>query len=132
MSETYFQIYRPATPEDEFLGKGCLFLVDRPGSLSELASMFAAFGVNIIFFHYNRSEHPNRVLFEVRSKSGDSLNLISSELSQSHLLGGQFPAPQLELGVMDTRNILKIEVQLQHLPGTRKLDSLLFKHIGKD
>ena len=118
MSEKYFRIYRSALPEDGYLGKGCLFLVDRPGSLSELASMFAAYGINIIFFHYNRSEHPNRVLLEVSSQSEDALNLISSELSQSNLLSGQFPAPQLELGVMDTRNILKIEVQLRHIPGT--------------
>jgi len=118
MSEKYFRIYRSASPEGDYLGKGCLFLVDSPGSLSELASTFAAYGINIIFFHYNRSEHPNRVLIEVRSKSEDALNLISSELSQSNLLSGQFPTPQLELGVIDTRNILKIEVQLQHLPGT--------------
>ncbi|MFZ5906398.1 MAG: MBL fold metallo-hydrolase [Nitrospirota bacterium] len=118
MSEKYFRIYHSATPEGECLGRGCLFLVDRPGSLAELAGMFAAYDINIIVFHYNRSEHPNRVILEVRSKSEDALNLISSELSQSDLLGGQFPAPQLELGVIDTRNILKIEVQLQHLPGT--------------
>jgi glyoxylase-like metal-dependent hydrolase (beta-lactamase superfamily II)/uncharacterized protein with ACT and thioredoxin-like domain len=129
MSEKYFRIYRSASAEGDYLGKGCLFLIDRPGSLSELASMFAAYGVSIVFFHYNRSEHPNRVLLEVRSKSEDSLNLISSELSQSHFLGGQFPAPQLELGVMDARNILKIEVQLQHLPGTLgKFARLLSEH----
>jgi glyoxylase-like metal-dependent hydrolase (beta-lactamase superfamily II)/uncharacterized protein with ACT and thioredoxin-like domain len=118
MSETYFRIYHSAAPGGDYLGKGCLFLVDRPGSLSELAGMFASYGINIIFFHYNRSEHPNRVLLEVKSGSEDSLNLISSELSRSHLLRGEFPAPQLELGVLDTRNILKIEVQLPHQPGT--------------
>jgi glyoxylase-like metal-dependent hydrolase (beta-lactamase superfamily II) len=118
MSEKYFRIYRSTSPEGDYLGRGCLPLVDRPGSLAELASMFAAFGINIIFFHYNRSEHPNRVLLEVRSKSEDALNLISSKLSQSNLLGGQLPSPQLELGVIDTRNILKIEVQLEHQPGT--------------
>lgn len=118
MSETYFRIYRSASPEGNYLGKGCLFLVDRPGSLSELAGMFSSYGINIIFFHYNRSEHPNRVLLEVISGSKDSLNLISSELSRSHLLRGDFPPPQLELGVLDTRNILKIEVQLLHEPGT--------------
>lgn len=118
MSEKYFRIYRSTAPEGDCLGKGCLFLVDRPGSLSELASMFASYDINIIFFHYNRSEHPNRVLLEVKSKSEDALNLVSSKLSQSDLLGGQFPAPRLELEVVDTRNILKIEVQLEHIPGT--------------
>lgn len=118
MTETYFRIYRSATARDDYLGKGCLYLVDRPGSLSELARMFAAYGVNIIFFHYNRSEHPNRVLVEVRSESEDALILISAELSRSHALPGEFPVPNLELGVLDTGNILQFEVQLAHKPGT--------------
>jgi len=118
MSEKYFRVYRSALPKGDYLGRGCLFLVDRPGSLSELAGMFAGYGINIIFFHYNRSENPNRVLLEVRSNTEDALNLISSKLSESDLLSGRFPTPQLELGVMDSRNILKIEVQLKHLPGT--------------
>ncbi len=129
MSGKYFHIYRSASPEGDYLGKGCLFLLDRPGSLAELAGMFAAHGINIIFFHYNRSEHPNRVLIEVRTKFGDALNLVSSELSRSDLLGGQFPVPQLELEVIDARSILKIEVQLQHLPGTLgKFAHLLAEH----
>ncbi len=118
MSETYFRIYRPASPKDEYLGKGCLFLVDRPGSLAELAGMFASYGVNIIFFHYNRSEHPNRVLLEVKSRSEDALSLVSTELSRSHLVRGTLPDPQLELGVLDTSSILTIKVQLEHRPGT--------------
>ena len=118
MSEQYFRIYRSASPEGEYLGKGCLFLVDRPGSLAELASMFADHGINIIYFHYNRSEHPNRVLLEVSGNSEDALAVMASQLGRLHLLGSPFPPPRLELGVVDTRNILKIEVQLQHQPGT--------------
>jgi glyoxylase-like metal-dependent hydrolase (beta-lactamase superfamily II) len=118
MSEKYFRIYRSASSGEDYLGKGCLFLVDRPGSLAELAGMFAAHGINIIFFHYNRSEHPNRVLIEVRSRSEEALNLVSAGLPRSDHLGDQFPIPQPQLEVMDTRNILRIEVRLKHVPGT--------------
>lgn len=118
MGESYFRIYRSVSAADDYLGKGCLYLVDRPGSLSQVAGMFAAYGVNIIFFHYNRSEHPNRVLVEVRSESEDALHLISSEMSRAHMLPGDFPVPTLELGVLDTENILRFEVQLAHKPGT--------------
>lgn len=118
MNNGYFHIYTSDFSGGEFLGRGCIFLVDRPGSLAEAASMFAGYGINIIFFHYNRSEHPNRVLIEVKGKNKDALNLVAEELSQSNLVWGQLPAPQLVLGVVDTRSILRIEVQLQHRPGT--------------
>jgi glyoxylase-like metal-dependent hydrolase (beta-lactamase superfamily II) len=118
MSARYFQIYRPESGHGGYLGKGCLFLVDRPGSLAELSSIFAKHDANIIFFHYNRSEHPNRVLLEVRSAAVEALNRAALELSNLNLVGGEFPMPQLELGVLDARNILKIEVQLLDRPGT--------------
>ncbi len=118
MSKRYFQIYHPEAGHDGYLGKGCLFLVDRPGSLAELSSIFAKHDANIIFFHYNRSEHPNRVLLEVRSSTPDALERVHQELSRLDLVGSEFPAPRMELGILDTRNILKIEVQLQDRPGT--------------
>ncbi len=129
MSERYFQIYRSESGDPAYLGKGSLFLVDRPGSLAELATIFARHGANIIFFHYNRSEHPNRVLLEVRSATSEALKRASQELSGTNLVGSEFPAPQMELGVLDTRNILKIEVQLQDRPGTLgEFARLLSKH----
>ena len=117
MNEKYFKIYRSESGEG-YLGKGRLFLIDRPGSLAELASIFAKYGMNIIFFHYNRSEHPNRVLLEVRSNTLNALQQISGDLVLLNATGGQFPAPRIELGIVDARSILKIEVQLQHRPGT--------------
>lgn len=117
MNERYFHIYRAESGKGDYLGKGCLFLVDQPGSLAELASIFAKYSINIIFFHYNRSEHPNRVLLEVRSGNPDALERLSRELAGLDLVGGEFPPPQMELGVLDTRNILKIEVQLRNRPG---------------
>ena len=129
MSERYFQIYCSESGEPACLGKGSLFLVDRPGSLAELATLFARHGANIIFFHYNRSEHPNRVLLEVRSATSDALERAHQELSRLDHAGSEFPAPRMELGVLDTRNILKIEVQLQDRPGTLgEFACLLSKH----
>jgi glyoxylase-like metal-dependent hydrolase (beta-lactamase superfamily II)/uncharacterized protein with ACT and thioredoxin-like domain len=118
MNNTYFDIYRSESPEDGYLGRGCIFLVDRPGSLAEAASMFAVYGLNIIFFHYNRSEHPNRVLIEVASRNRGALDSIAERLSQSDSIGRELVNPRMELGVLDTRNILKVEVQLEHRPGT--------------
>jgi glyoxylase-like metal-dependent hydrolase (beta-lactamase superfamily II) len=128
MSEKYFYTYRSLSGDD-YLGKGCLFLVDRPGSLAEVAGMFAANDVNIVFFHYNRSEHPNRVLIEVRGRAEDALHAITSRLSEAGFIGGHLPEPRHDLGVTDTRSILKIEVQLPHVPGALgKFARLLSEH----
>ena len=67
--EKNFKIYLPETKGDTFLAKIRVFLPDRPGLLAELASTFARYGMNITFFHYNRTEHPNRVLLEVTGTS---------------------------------------------------------------
>ena len=118
MSKRYFQAYHPGSGAGDYLGKGAFFLVDRPGSLAELASVFSKHSINIIFFHYNRSEHPNRVLLEVKSGTEGALDSVSRELLGLGYIGGEFPAPRYELGILDTKDILKIEVQLTHSPGT--------------
>ncbi len=117
MDEQYFRIYRSADRDDDYLGRGCLFLVDRPGSLAEVALLFAACGLNIIFFHYNRTEHPNRVLVEVRGSNRESLDRAAEKLVQSDVCRGLAAAPQLELSVTDIESILTTEVQLEHRPG---------------
>ncbi len=118
MSVRSFRIYREEPGGGRFLAKIRAFLVDRPGSLAELASIFSEYSVNIVFFHYNRTEHPNRVLLEVESGSSNSLRLVREELTRRKLLTPEVDADRFELGVIDTRNILKIEVQLEHRPGT--------------
>ncbi|MDI6782916.1 MAG: MBL fold metallo-hydrolase [bacterium] len=130
MPEKYFRIYKSEFKEKEYLGKITVFLADRPGSLAALASIFANYDINIIYFYYNRSEHPNRVLLEVRSATADSLNNVQQELANQNLFDGELLLPpRLELGILDTHSILNIEVQLEHQPGRLgKFATLLRDH----
>ena len=116
MEDRRFRIYRAVSGAEGFLGKATAFLEDRPGSLAELAGAFAGYGVNITYFHYNRSEHPNRVIIEATSPKEESLEGIRRELSARALLGSA--AGGEELGLQDTRSLLNMEVRLQHRPGT--------------
>jgi glyoxylase-like metal-dependent hydrolase (beta-lactamase superfamily II) len=116
--EKIFQIYLPENKGDTFFAKICVFLPDRPGLLSELASTFARYGINITFFHYNRTEHPNRVLLEVTSTSLHALKKARTHLEEQNFFNKAIAPNLFELGIVDTRNILKIKVELEHKPGT--------------
>jgi glyoxylase-like metal-dependent hydrolase (beta-lactamase superfamily II) len=119
MAEKYFRIYKSELKETDYLGKITVFLTDRPGSLAALASIFAKFDINIAYFYYNRSEHPNRVLLEVRSSNLDSIKKVHIELDNQNLFNGDLLLhPNIELGVLDTHSILNINVQLENKPGT--------------
>jgi glyoxylase-like metal-dependent hydrolase (beta-lactamase superfamily II) len=99
------------------LAKIKAFLPDRPGSLAELASRFARFGINIVFFHYNRSEHPNRVLLEVECRDeGPLLEARAGLEGQGFLEEPPLPSG-MELGIMDTGSLLKVEARLENRPG---------------
>ncbi|MCX7920341.1 MAG: MBL fold metallo-hydrolase [bacterium] len=130
MPDKYFRIYKAESNEPDYLGKITVFLADRPGSLAALASIFAKFGINIIYFYYNRSEHPNRVLLEVRSESIDALHKVQQELASQNLFDHDLMRhPHLELGVLDTASILHIVIQLENKPGTLgKFATLLRDH----
>lgn len=109
---------QPALGAD-VLGKAVVYVPDRPGVLAELASMFALHGVNITLFHYNRSEHANRVILEGRADSAARMESAFAELGSR---GMHDPArledQSLELTLTDTAGILNIEVELEHRPGT--------------
>lgn len=130
MSRPLFRIYREEDgPEGGagWLGKLTAYLADRPGSLAELAGVFARFGANIVFFHYNRSEHPNRVVVEVEARGPGALREAAAALRERALLCPV--SPGMELGVLDTGNILSIEVRLENRPGTLgRFASLLSEH----
>jgi glyoxylase-like metal-dependent hydrolase (beta-lactamase superfamily II) len=128
MSSDSFRIYHSEDREREYLGKIRAYLDDRPGSLASLANLFAKFGINILYFSYNRSIHPNRVLLDVMSNDAKSLQSARHEMLSNALLESR-RNQSMELSVTDTRNILRIDVQLEHLPGTLgKLAILLYKH----
>jgi glycine cleavage system regulatory protein len=105
------------------------------GALAALASLFAGFGVNIIFFHYNRSEHPNRVVMEVAGASPEALEKARAALFGPGLAGQDLlatceaSAPGMEPAVLDARNILSLEVRLDNRPGTLgRFAGLLAEH----
>ncbi len=118
MNNRFFRVYRAESGDHHFLGKICAFLADRPGSLAELAGIFKQYSINLIFFYYDRLVHPNRVLLEVKSSTDTALGRVYDELSAHMLLDSGLKANTSALGVVDTRSILKIEVRLEHKPGT--------------
>jgi glyoxylase-like metal-dependent hydrolase (beta-lactamase superfamily II) len=129
MDNKYLHIFCSESEDSVYLGKGVFYVSDRPGVLSELAGMFAEYDINIILFHYNRSDHPNRVMLEVKSATRDSLLQACRKARSLDYIGGKFPSPSFELRILDPKNILNIEVQLKHKPGTlSNFSSLLAKH----
>ncbi|HTZ17860.1 MAG TPA: MBL fold metallo-hydrolase [Dissulfurispiraceae bacterium] len=123
-----FRIYRSEDREQDYLGKIRAYLDDRPGSLASLANLFAGYGINILYFSYNRSEHPNRVLVEVMSGDAKSLRSVRDSMLNNDLLESR-RNQSMELGVTDIRNILRIDVRLENVPGTLGgLASMLQKH----
>ena len=113
---TRFRIYSSEDFERDYLGKITAFLDDRPGSIANLANLFAKYNINILYFAYNRSMHPNRVLVEAGGSSLEALHSVRDEMSETGLLDSGWHQ-SMELDVIDTRNILKIDVQLEHKPG---------------
>jgi len=116
MNKEPFRIYHP---EDggAYLAKITAYLPDRPGSLAGLAEIFAKYSINITIFNYDRSTHPNRVILEVAGETIDALTLARSELDSLKLFCQPCKTEGTPLAVVDTRNILKIEVRLENIPG---------------
>ncbi len=117
MDSSPLRIYRSADGS-HWLGKLTAYVPDRAGTLASLAGLFSRHGINIIFFHYNRSEHPNRVVVEVTSPEQGELENSFREIKKEGLYDETLINPHHELDLMDTRSILKIDVGLEHRPGT--------------
>jgi len=130
MCSNLFHIYRSVSGNEDYLCKVMVFVADRPGSLAALASIFASHNVNITSFHYNRSEHPNRVLVEGKSNDLQSLQNVCRELNEQGMLDEESHASALELGVLDTQNILKLKGHLQHRPGSLAAFAALLRNHG--
>ncbi|MCE5311549.1 MAG: MBL fold metallo-hydrolase [Nitrospiraceae bacterium] len=126
MNASTFRLYR-AEDNSSFLAKITIIVPDRPGSLAELASAFARYDANIILFHYNRSEHQNRVLLEVACESMESLGAACKEAIANSAAASEMLSSGLELGLLDTANILRIDVHLDHKPGTLGEFAVLLK-----
>jgi glyoxylase-like metal-dependent hydrolase (beta-lactamase superfamily II) len=128
MNKEPFRIFHPDFG-GAYLAKINAYLPDRPGSLAGLAEIFTKYSINITIFNYDRSVHPNRVILEVTGETRDVLEHARSELHSLQLLSQSVNTQEIPLAVMDTRNILKIEVQLENMPGTLgSLARLLANH----
>jgi len=118
-----------AQGEQEALGKAVVYVADRPGVLAELSSVFASHGVNITLFQYNRSEHPGRVILEVRAPSPGPVAASFEDVTSRGVHDPSLMEPTLELSLTDPSGILKIEAELEHRPGMLgKFASLLSAH----
>ena len=116
MNKKPFRIYHPEHG-CSYLAKITAYLPDRPGSLAGLAEIFTKYSINITLFNYDRSTHPNRVILEVTGETIDSLEQARSELDSLQLLSQSGKTDGVPLAIVDTRNILKIEVRLENIPG---------------
>ncbi len=129
MSHEPVRVYRAQPPGEDFLVKLTVHVPDRPGSLAQLAGALARHGANITFFHYNRSEDTNRVSLEATASSAEACGDISRDLDTLGFLarGEEHPVPPL--GIVDTGNILRLDVTLEHRPGAlARFASLLRDH----
>jgi glyoxylase-like metal-dependent hydrolase (beta-lactamase superfamily II)/ACT domain-containing protein len=117
--EIYKRVDTEGRPEtSEALGKAVVYVADRPGMLAELASMFSSHDANITLFHYNRSEHPGRVIIEARAGSAEQISGAFDDLINRGIHDSSLMTPNLVLSLTDTSGILNMEVKLEHRPGT--------------
>jgi len=98
-----------------FLCKSVLYVPDKPGSLAKLANFFGKYGINITYFYYNRSEHPNKVIIEAKHKELSPFKLLFEELKKENFLEEKY---EEDLQIINPNNILKISVYLENKPGT--------------
>lgn len=74
-----FQIWQ-ALEGSILLCKTILYVPDKPGSLAKLANLFGKREINIIYFYYNRSEHPNKVIIEAKHKKLNAFKHLYEDL----------------------------------------------------
>jgi glyoxylase-like metal-dependent hydrolase (beta-lactamase superfamily II)/ACT domain-containing protein len=125
----YLDLFTPLDGRPGWLARGAVWLPDQPGSLAWLAGLFGEAGANIIHFHHNRSEHPNRVLLEAWVPTPEMGRRLREELGRGGALDdGRWPATP-PLVVTDADSILRLEVGLEHVPGSlARLAALLRDH----
>ena len=112
--------------DNTFFIKTKVYLPDKPGSLANLSKLFFENGVNITYFHYNRSEHPNRVIVEGSSKNLENLKNLERCLKEKDFFKEKY---EENLEITELKNLLKIAVYLENKPGTLfKFAKLLKDH----
>ncbi len=102
----------------DFITKFRVFLEDRPGSLSDLASLIAACEGNISFFHYDRSLDSNRVVVEVQMRGKRNVAGLFNELQARHYSFEKTGGGTEDVQITSAGNILQIKVRLENVSGT--------------
>lgn len=112
--------------EAEYLVKFEVLLEDKPGSLADFSFLIAQTGVNIGFFHYDRSIDCNRVVAEVQFKERNSLYRFLQLLRENYsslknkILGD-------DIQIITPESILEIKVRLINKPGSLATFARLLK-----
>lgn len=117
-----FEVYKDIK-EQKFLVKIKVFVPDKPGSLATLADLFGQNQVNIVYFYYNRSEHPNRVIIEGKFQDLSGWEKVRQSLSEK----GWFEETYQEnFDITEPEGVFKLAVFVEHKPGTlAKIGKLL-------
>ncbi|MCS7203877.1 MAG: MBL fold metallo-hydrolase [Thermodesulfovibrio sp.] len=109
-----FQLWQ-LLEKESFICKTKIFIPDKPGSLAKIASVFAQNQINIIYFYYNRSEHPNRVLIEGKCSKKEAFITLYKNLTKEGYFDEIY---EEDLQITNINNILKISVYLENKPGS--------------
>ncbi len=110
--------------KERFFCKATVYLPDKPGALAELSGLFAEKGINIVFFYYNRSEHPNRVLVEGVHTSFAPFYKLKNKLKEKGFFEEKW---EEDLQITELKNVLKIAVYLENVPGALAKFAALLK-----
>jgi glyoxylase-like metal-dependent hydrolase (beta-lactamase superfamily II)/uncharacterized protein with ACT and thioredoxin-like domain len=102
----------------DFITKFRVFLEDRPGSLSDLASLIASCEGNVSFFHYDRSLDSNRVVVEVRMRGKRDVAGLFGALQAKHYAFEKTGDVKEDVQITSAGNVLQIKVRLENIPGT--------------
>lgn len=95
-----------------------VFLEDKPGSLTALSSLLAENEGNIVFFHYNRSIHCNRVVVEVQMNNRCDLSSLLKALREYRYNFEGTNTCKDELYITAPESVLEIKVKLINRPGS--------------
>ncbi len=95
-----------------------VYVLDRPGEVAGLSSLFGSHGAVIEHFFFNRSDNPHRVELALRCKSAAH----GGELADALLRHGKFAAPKFteesSCRVFNPAGLLQLKVSLENKPGT--------------
>ncbi|QER42082.1 MBL fold metallo-hydrolase [Thermodesulfobacterium sp. TA1] len=118
-----FELYK-GLDEQAFFIKMKVFVPDRPGSLARLAELFGKNQINIVYFYYNRSEHPNRVIIEGKFKDISSWDRVYQSLAEQGFFEEIY---QENFEITEPEGVFKLAIFVENKPGTLATIAKLLK-----